>query len=141
VAEELLPVLVPAFETVAVPFPDEPIGVGAVWENESVQREQGMEIRTTATYTLREVKGDLLKVDAQIKRASKKSEIKDKRVPPGTTMEVSGEGKFAYELKVTGVASKVDGEMSSVRTIELSQNGKKMQQLESSKAKYVLESK
>lgn len=139
-AQEILPILAQAFELVTVPFPEEPIGIGAMWEEDQVQKEQGgLEVATHTTYTLKDVKDGTLKVDVAIKRESKKVEVRAKQVPPGTTMQVTGEGKYSFETKLTTVASKVDGELVTIRSIEIPQGPKKIKQTEKATVKHALD--
>jgi hypothetical protein len=139
-AQQIIPILAQAFEIVTVPFPEEPIGVGAVWEETQKQKEQGaLEVVTHMTFTLREVKGDVLKVEAEIKRESKKVEVRAQGAPPGTTLQITGTGKYVYETKLTGVATKVDGELTTIRAVEIPAQGKKMKQVETAKVKHAID--
>ena len=140
-AQEIVPILAQAFEIVTIPFPEEPVGVGATWEETQMQKDQsGIEVETQTSYVLKDASKDgVLKVDVEMKRRSKKVEVRAKGAPPGTTMEMKGSGKYSYELKLSGVAIKVDGELVTQRIIEVPQGPQKVTQTETSKVKHALD--
>jgi hypothetical protein len=66
IAEPFLEGFSDQIENLATPFPIEAVGVGAVWEIESVATLAGVGTTTTSTFTLRSVAGGVIEADASI---------------------------------------------------------------------------
>lgn len=108
-----------ALELVVAPLPDAPIGVGAKWERKVERKERGLENTAKHSFTLKEVTADGGVITAEVEVAQPKHPFQARGIPPGATEEVKGKGSYTYEFKFDHIASKVDGEMTISRKIEL----------------------
>jgi hypothetical protein len=119
-AEVILQSLQQALELVVAPFPSDPVGVGAKWERKIERKERGQETTSKHTFTLTEVSAEGGVVTAEVDLSVPKHPFQQRGVPPGATEEVSGKGKYTYAFKFDHIATKVSGEMTITRRIELS---------------------
>lgn len=136
-AESVLQGLSQAVQLLYAPLPDGAIGVGAKWElvAPAEQSEQG-----SKKFTLKELNGDSGVVDAEI-------EIKvPRRAQPSRGggmmfVEVDGKGKYSYQLKLSQVATKVEGDLTLNEKIEVAdpRGGGKQTIVQSQKAKHLIE--
>ncbi len=108
-----------ALDLVVAPLPSEPIGVGAKWERTIDSKGQGQESRVTHAFTLTEVAADGGVVTADVVLAMQKHPLVQKGVPAGATEEASAKGAYRYAFKLDHVATKVTGEISITRRIEV----------------------
>jgi hypothetical protein len=116
-AGEFLPFVAQAFEMLAAPLPDEPVGEGARWEHVTRAIQDGVPAKMTATMQLKKRAGNAITLDVETKREGK-GEITDPRVPEGMSVERSGTGQFVYQLNLDGAPVKVDGSATSVDIIK-----------------------
>ncbi len=118
-AEVIIQSLQQALELLVAPFPAEAIGVGAKWERKVERKERGQENTAKHSFTLKELTADGGVVTADVEVAVPKHPFQQRGVPPGATEEVKGKGAYTYNFKLDHIASKVDGEMTILRKIEL----------------------
>lgn len=118
-ADVIIQSLQQALELLVAPFPDAPIGVGAKWERKVERKERGLDNTAKHTFTLKELTADGGVIVADVEVAVPKHPFQARGVPPGATEEVKGKGTYTYELKFDHIATKVDGEMTITRKIEL----------------------
>jgi len=114
---EVLDLLQQTAELLVVPFPDEPIGVGAKWDMQTVSATQGSKVTTLTHFQLKEWTGDAGVVVAEIVRSAPKAPLRDPRMQ-GATIEISGKGTYTFTLKLDRPAVKVAGESSLDAKIE-----------------------
>jgi hypothetical protein len=119
-AEVILQSLQQALELVVPPFPDAPIGVGAKWERKVERKERGQENNAKHSFTLTEVSAEGGVVTAEVEVAVPKHAVQARGVPPGATEEVKGKGAYTYTFKFDHVSTKVNGELTITRKVELS---------------------
>lgn len=119
-AEVIVQSLQQALELVVPPFPTEPVGVGAKWERKVERKERGQENSARHSFTLTEVSAEGGTVTAQVEVSVPKHAFQARGVPPGATEEVKGKGSYTYAFKFDHVATKVNGEMTITRRIEVS---------------------
>jgi hypothetical protein len=138
--EEMLQLITQAFDVVLAPWPEDPVGVGGKWVEETAGKEQGVQTKNTSTFTLKEMTGDAYVVDATISRKAPKQALRgDPRLPQGATVELDAKGQYAYEGKLGAVASKVSGELSTTIKIEVPTPKGKVEQLQIMKVKHLIE--
>lgn len=118
-AEMIVQSLQQALELLVPPLPEGAIGVGAKWERKVDRKERGMDNSTKHSFELKEVSAEGGVVTAQIELAIPKHPFQQKGVPPGATEEVKGKGAYTYTFKFDHIATKVDGEMTITRRIEV----------------------
>jgi hypothetical protein len=123
-AEVIIQSLQQALELLVAPLPDAPIGVGAKWERKVERKERGLDNTAKHSFTLKELSADGAVVVADVEVAVPKHAFQARGIPPGATEEVKGKGTYTYELKLDHIASKVEGEMTITRKIELSDPSK-----------------
>lgn len=100
-----------------IPLPEEPVGVGAVWQLQSRVRDEGVMYEEIAEYTLRAFDGDQLLIDLSIVRVADRQTLEtglqldadaDVEIPPALRQamrprllraEVMGEGKAKVDLR------------------------------------------
>jgi hypothetical protein len=119
-AEVIVQSLQQALELLVPPFPAEPIGVGAKWERKVERKERGQENAAKHSFTLTDVSAEGGTVSADVEVAVPKHPFQARGVPPGATEEVKGKGAYTYVFKFDHIASKVTGEMTITRRIEIS---------------------
>jgi hypothetical protein len=140
-AEMIIQSLQQALELLVPPFPDAPIGVGATWERKVERKERGMENSAKHSFTLKEVTAEGGVVTADVEVSVPKHVLQQRGVPPGATEEVKGKGSYTYAFKLDHISSRVDGEMTITRRIELldPKSGQKQSIAEIVKLKNTLE--
>lgn len=118
-ADVIVQSLQQSLELLVPPFPNEPIGVGATWERKVDRKDRGQENSAKHTFTLKEVSADGGVVTAEVEVAVPKHPFQGRGVPPGATEEVKGKGSYTYAFKFDHISTKVDGEMTITRRIDL----------------------
>ncbi len=118
-AEVIVQSLQQALELLVPPFPDTPVGVGAKWERKVERKERGMDNSAKHAFELKELTADGGVVTAQVEVAVPKHPFQQRGVPPGATEEVKGKGSYTYAFKFDHISTKVDGEMTITRRIEV----------------------
>jgi hypothetical protein len=118
-AEVIIQSLQQALELLVPPFPSEPIGVGAKWERKVERKERGQENAAKHSFTLKEVSAEGGIVTADVEVSVPKHPFQQRGVPPGATEEVKGKGSYTYAFKFDHISTKVEGDMTIVRKIEL----------------------
>ncbi|MDB4936597.1 MAG: hypothetical protein JWP87_3569 [Labilithrix sp.] len=118
-ADVIIQSLQQALELLVPPFPSEPIGVGAKWERKVERKERGQENAAKHSFTLKEVSADGGVVTADVEVSVPKHPFQQRGVPPGATEEVKGTGSYTYAFKLDHISTKVEGDMTIVRKIEL----------------------
>jgi hypothetical protein len=118
-ADVIIQSLQQALELLVPPFPSEPIGVGAKWERKVERKERGQENAAKHVFTLKEVTAEGGVVTADVEVSVPKHPFQQRGVPPGATDEVKGKGSYTYAFKFDHISTKVDGDMTITRKIEL----------------------
>jgi hypothetical protein len=118
-ADVIIQSLQQALELLVPPFPSEPIGVGAKWERKVERKERGQENAAKHVFTLKEVTAEGGVVTADVEVSVPKHPFQQRGVPPGATEEVKGKGSYTYAFKFDHISTKVDGDMTITRKIEL----------------------
>ncbi len=138
--EEMLQLITQAFDVVLAPWPEDPVGVGGKWEEQTVGKEQGVQTKNTSTFLLKEMTGDAYVVEATIARKAAKQALRgDPRLPQGATVELDAKGQYTYEGKLTAVAAKVSGELVTTIKIEVPTPKGKVEQVQIMKVKHVID--
>ncbi len=93
------------FDTATVPFPEDPVGVGAVWEGTVAVATSGVETHATYRYEVVEIEGDRVTVDVSYTQAVPPQDAELEGMPPGTTARVidgsfEGSGRMTVEPTV-----------------------------------------
>lgn len=99
VLESLLSQTNEQLKSVTVPFPEEPVGVGAQWQSETSFEIAGVTTNQDATYTLAELDGDSYALEVEIEQT----------VEPG---EIEGGGTI-IDSETTG-GGRLEGSLSSL---------------------------
>jgi hypothetical protein len=123
-AAAVLDSLQQVLEFVTVPFPEEPIGVGAKWEVTSVSASQGTKVTTATTFVLKEWTGDAGTITADIVRSAPKAPLRDPRMP-GAQLQISGKGSYTFTVKTDRPTQKLVGETTTIAKIEVPGKGDK----------------
>ena len=118
-ADVIVQSLQQALELLVPPFPSEPIGVGAKWERKVERKERGQENAAKHTFTLKEVSAEGGVVTADVEVSVPKHPFQQRGVPPGATEEVKGKGSYTYAFRFDHISTKVEGDMTITRKIEL----------------------
>jgi len=118
-ADVIVQSLQQALELLVPPFPAEPIGVGAKWERKVERKERGQENAAKHSFTLKEVSAEGGVVTADVEVSVPKHPFQQRGVPPGATEEVKGKGSYTYAFKFDHLSTKVEGDMTITRKIEL----------------------
>lgn len=112
--ETPLAMLSSSFENVAMPLPDEAVGVGAVWRSSRALEQQGMKLTAVNTVTLVSIDGDKLAFDLDteihgddqtVKQGDLTVDVKD--------ITGTGTGKTTVDLKTLSVTSELSAELRS----------------------------
>ena len=88
-ANDLIDQLSEQANQLAIPLPDEPIGIGARWQATTQLELNGIRLEQTYTYTLRKRDGDRLDVDVRYVQRAPRQEADLPNVPAGTTVRVT----------------------------------------------------
>lgn len=86
-----------------IPFPVEPVGIGAKWRMALKATVSGMTQTVTTTYTLTELAADRLALRSEIEQAAEPQALQLPGVPPGTRVRLealSGAGPGEVELEL-----------------------------------------
>lgn len=106
-----------SMQNVGAPMPDEPVGVGAVWEVQMDLELNGMQITQVATYTLKKLTSDSIDTDLTMKQSAKKQQMKLPNLPPGTSVELQsldGHGSGSMTLSFDRLVPKSKLELVTV---------------------------
>ena len=93
-----------SFAQMAVPFPDEPIGLGARWTVRSGFDLQDMKVQQAATYELIELKGNTGRAKVRLTQHAGRGALTARRMPAGMQsaellgMRGRGEGDVSFDL-------------------------------------------
>ncbi len=128
VAMELPPQLAPqiaaqmramadSLEQFSTPLPEEPVGVGAAWDVRTTLSQDGITLRQTTRYRLRELEGGHAVLDIGITQQADEQPV-DAPMPPGVTatlvsLEGRGEGTTRLDL-----AAGLPGEANVTHTVD-----------------------
>jgi hypothetical protein len=87
----------------AVPFPTEPVGIGARWRTHTSAELNGVHTDMVSTYTLRERTGDRYRADVSYEQSAPEQDAEIPGLPPGvrahvTGMAISGSGEIDGNL-------------------------------------------
>lgn len=115
---DVLELLQQTLEFVTVPFPEEPIGIGAKWDVVNVSATQGTKVTTATHFLMKEWTGDAGIITAEITRTAPKAPLRDPRMP-GAQLELSGKGTYTFQVKLDRPTMKVGGESTTVAKIEV----------------------
>lgn len=116
-AEQIMPLFSQVFEFIVAPLPDEPIGVGAKWQETTDGADRGIRSKVVATYTLKEWNADGGVIDAEVKRSAPRQQMQDPRMP-GASLRLEGKGTYHFEVKLSGLVQKASGENTTVVNID-----------------------
>lgn len=97
-------------ELMVVPFPEEPIGVGARWEVSSADVLQGGEHTSVNRFLLKEWTGDVGTVTQDVVFRMRPQDPS----PPGTSWTITGKGQYTFLVKLDRPIQKMWGEVSAV---------------------------
>ncbi|MCA9585536.1 MAG: hypothetical protein KC657_09275 [Myxococcales bacterium] len=117
-ALEVIDGLQQAAEHMFPPLPDEPIGVGAKWEDRNTVKQGPIEQQVAHVFELTELKDDVATITAKLETKVPKRAVPNPRMPPGTTMQVDSKGTYTYTVRFDRPAIKVTGEMKTLVKIE-----------------------
>jgi hypothetical protein len=117
-ALEVIDGLQQAAEHLFPPLPEEPIGVGAKWEDRNTVKQGPIEQQVAHVFELTELKDDVATITAKLETKVPKRAVPNPRMPPGTTMQVDSKGTYTYTVRFDRPAIKVDGEMKTLVKIE-----------------------
>jgi hypothetical protein len=118
-AEVILQSLQQALELLVPPFPAEPIGQGAKWERKADRMERGMAASQRHAFTLKELTAEGGVVTSEVEVAMPRHPMQGRGVPAGATEEVKGKGTYTYVFRFDHIATKVDGDMTITRRLEI----------------------
>jgi hypothetical protein len=118
-ADVIVQSLQQSLELLVPPFPSEAIGVGAKWERKVERKERGQENAAKHMFTLKEVSAEGGVVTADVEISVPKHPFQARGVPPGATEEVKGKGSYTYAFRFDHISTKVEGDMTISRKIEL----------------------
>jgi len=83
----------------AIPFPEEPVGVGSTWQALTTQEANGMKVRMVATYELTKLEGDKGEVKMGIEQFADAQTINMNGVSAKLkSLKSSGGGTMAFDL-------------------------------------------
>lgn len=85
-----------------IPFPEEPVGVGARWSVDMDVSMQGMALRQTATYEVVEITADAVRINSTISQSADAQALQLPELPPGATAELlsySGSGTGGMAIR------------------------------------------
>lgn len=104
-----------SLQQIAVPFPEEAVGVGAKWEVITrLDHAQGLTLTQTSTYEILERSGSTVKLATSVTQKAAPQEMHPPGLPPGASvhlesMESSGAGTTVFDLAKVVPA---DGQMA-----------------------------
>jgi len=93
-----------AIGQMAVPFPDEPIGVGAKWQVEETIAQDGIQVRQKTYYELLAMDGPRLQIRTQTVQSAEQQKAALPGLPPGVSAKVlslrtAGAGESEVDLR------------------------------------------
>jgi hypothetical protein len=111
--QEIIPLVEQAMQSIVVALPSEPVGKGAQWEEKATNKEQGISLTSTATYTLKEVGEGGLVVSVTTTRKAPAQAVNDPRAPKGTTIAVEGGGTTTVKFRLDRMALKATADATT----------------------------
>lgn len=117
--EAVLPSLVQAVELLVVPWPTEPIGVGASWAQVSTgvgEGADGLKGALTARFELKALTATGATVEVTTDRKAPRQTPAG--APPGAFVQVDAKGTYTMTTPFTGVVTKVIGAMETKLALE-----------------------
>lgn len=118
-AEDVVQLLVKALEILVAPLPEEPIGVGAKWQEEKTDRDRAVEIKTVSTCVLKEWSGEAGAVECTVARSVPKN-----KTPQGVLISQDMKDRVTFQINTHSVATKVDAELVNTEHAEVPGQGK-----------------
>jgi Family of unknown function (DUF6263) len=96
-------------EELVVPLPDEPVGIGAKWQEALTKHDaQGLDVNGTTTMTLVARDADTATIEVEASNTGKVA-LNVPGAPKGTQLERSVKSKSRTVIRLDGVAAKSDG--------------------------------
>jgi len=92
-----------SMQQISVPFPEEAVGVGAIWQVTSVVEQSGMKLGMVSVFELKTKDGESVTVSHQIKQSADAQYVEAPGMPAGSRAKLkmlkgegSGEGTFKF---------------------------------------------
>lgn len=129
-----------SIDLVFPPLPSAPIGAGAVWLRETDRKETGVEQKSKAKFTLKEVTSEGGVIEAEVETKIPKRAVSGPGVPPGASVGIDAKGKYTYQFRFDRLSTKVEGEQTVVQHLEVvDESGKKQSADQTQKAKHTIQ--
>ena len=106
-------------ELLVLRLPDVPVGAGATWEMRHESNRDGIRAVQTTRYQLARVDGGGGTVSSAVSIELPKTPLPERKDRPRGTIAVSASGAYIWELRWAGVATHVEGSMTTTQTLEL----------------------
>jgi hypothetical protein len=138
-AAEMLGALQVFVELLFPPLPTAAIGTGAKWEREETIKEGGGDLKQKRTLELKDLSEGGGTVVSTISRKLPRSKMNNPKLPPGSTVEMDGQGSATYSMRFDRPSTKVVAEQNQSLHIEVEQGGQRRKETIAQLAKYVME--
>ena len=122
IATAVTEMLQETLDLVAVPFPEEPIGVGAKWEVVRASTWGASKVTMTYRFLMKEWSGNGGVITAEVVLSSPKTPLADPRLP-GAKYEVSGKGNYTFHVQLDRPTVNVSGESTALTNLEIPRSG------------------
>jgi hypothetical protein len=127
-AMELMENMRTQLEQVAMPFPEEAVGIGAKWDVITPIKTEAFSFTQKASYTLTKREGDKITMEVKLKHAAEPQDITMKKLPPGTKARLdsyNASGSGNVELDLNRIVPKSDVEAKTDIAMSVDYQGKK----------------
>ncbi len=124
----------------SVPFPEEPVGVGARWKVTTKMDTGGIQVTNIYHYTLEKMENGNLEMKVTLEQTAEPQEVKNPSLPPGTVVKLtelasSGNGTIRTNLSQLVPQSEIVSEMKMKMHIQAGAQEQDMTQSLSLKVK------
>jgi hypothetical protein len=117
-AAEIAPLIQQALEGMMVEFPDEAVGKGAHWVEQTMSAAEGVQTAVTMDSTLTDVAGDDLTVTVKTTRNAPAQQVPDPRAPKGTMLAVDGSANAVIHTHLDHLVKKAQGDANTHVTVK-----------------------
>ena len=120
-----------SLENMSLPFPEEPVGVGAKWEVKQAQSAGGMRQFQKISVELTAVTGNLITLAVKTEQTAPPQPVNNPALPPGATMSLvtltgAGTGTMKIQLDSLVPTSEMNAKTSTVMDMSMSGQQQRM---------------
>ena len=112
--------VIEVLDTVALPYPNEPVGAGAVWMVKSRERYDGLDMVAYRMVRVESITDGVAKLSVRVRRYFAAERIERNGLPHHKVAQFQGDGEAQFELDVgTGLPKQGRAQLTTIALLEL----------------------